>query len=204
MERYEGVKFQFSSISKTYQYDHRLKRLNYWVSIFSELGLAPLHPEGAYGNHSYRTAENSFLITKSKMIPNSTLDLTNYCHVVRWNEVENSFETEGSSTPSSECFLHDTLYRQLPKVDAILHGHCQLLNQYSDKLNIATTDQFHDYGTKELADSALQLAQENHTFFILKDHGFVALSDDIDNAARLTLDYLKELINLLGHKSFIE
>ena len=47
-------------------------------------------------------------------------------------------------------------------------------------LNIPVTKEFHAYGTPELAQSALDIVDHINSFFILKDHGFVALGKDID------------------------
>jgi hypothetical protein len=86
----------------------------------------------------------------------------------------------------------------LPHIQAILHGHCSLLNIHAEALNIPVTEKFYDYGTPELAQSALLLAAPATPFFILKDHGFVALGEDIVSAGKLTLHYFSDLISLLS------
>lgn len=197
MEKYQGVKFQHHQTKTTFPYDHHLPRLNHWAYLFSQLGLAPVHADGAYGNHSYRTGETSFVITKSSMIPAEVLQPDDYCHVVGFEEHSTTFITEGKAPPSSESFLHNAIYRSQPHINAILHGHCSLLNTHSRALNIPVTKKFHDYGTRELAESALRLVNQTTFFFILKDHGFVALGTDIDNAGKITLHYFSELITLL-------
>lgn len=197
MEKYQGVKFQYHQTKTTFSYDHRLPDLNRWAYLFSQLGLAPVHGDGAYGNHSYRTGDRSFVITKSAMIPGEILQLNDFCHVVGFEEQSTTFITEGVAPPSSESFLHNALYHSLPDINAILHGHCSLLNMHAEDLNIPVTKQFHDYGTRELAESALRLVNPTTRFFILKDHGFVALGEDIDSAGQITLKYFSELITLL-------
>ena len=202
MEKYQGVKFRHIQKNKTFPYDSRLAELNHWAYLFSQLGLAPLHAGGAYGNHSYRSSETSFVITKSAMTPKEILQPDNYCQVVGFEEKSVTFYTQGASPPSSESFLHKSLYQSLPHINAILHGHCRLLNIHATALNIPVTKQFHDYGTPELAESAISLVDEFTRFFILKDHGFVALGEDIDTAGDLTLNYYAELIDLLRvHKN---
>ena len=197
METYQGVKFQYHPIKTTFTYDDRLALLNRWAYLFAQLGLAPVHTRGAYGNHSYRTGPTSFVITKSAMTPAETLQPADFCHVVGFEEPTATFITEGNAPPSSECFLHNALYRALPHINAILHGHCSLLNIHAGDLNIPVTKKFYDYGTPELADSALALLTPDTSFFILKDHGFVALGEDIDSAGQVTLQYFSELITLL-------
>lgn len=197
MEKYQGVKFQYHRTKTTFAYDQRLPDLNHWAYLFSQLGLAPVHAEGAYGNHSYRTGDTSFVITKSAMIPAEILQPDDYCHIVGLDESTTIFHTEGLAAPSSESFLHYVLYQRLPHINAILHGHCALLNNHAKALKIPVTREFHAYGTPELAQSALDLVDQTTCFFILKDHGFVALGKNIDAAGKITLDYFSELINIL-------
>jgi len=197
MEKYQGVKFRHIRKNNTFSYDHRLARLNHWAYLFSQLGLAPVHADGAYGNHSYRSDGTSFVITRSAMLPREILHPDDYCQIVGFDEKSITFYTNGIPTPSSESFLHNALYQSLPHINAILHGHCSLLNIYATALNIPVTKQFYDYGTPELAESAISLVDSSSRFFILKDHGFVALGEDIDTAGSLTLSYYAELIDLL-------
>lgn len=197
MEKYSGVKFGYEKATASFSYDDRLDSLNTWAYLFSELGLTPVHPEGAYGNQSYRTGSTTFIITKSGMQPEQSLQLDNYAHVVGFKKESSTFTIEGTAVPSSECFLHNALYEHLPDVNAIFHGHCSLLNTHAKALAIPVTDSFHDYGTPELADSAIKLVTASMNFFILKDHGFVAVASSIDEAGKTTLSYYAELIELL-------
>ncbi len=198
MEKYQGVKFQYRQMQTSFSFDQRLPDLNHWAYLFSQLGLAPVHVEGAYGNHSYRTGDaSSFIITKSAMIPKETLQADDFTHVVGLDESAHVFLTEGLCAPSSETYLHYVLYRSLPHINAILHGHYPLLNVYAEGLHIPVTKEFYAYGTPELAQSALDIVDRTTSFFILKDHGFVALGKDIATAGKLTLDYFYNLISLL-------
>lgn len=202
MEQYRGVKFGYERKSSTFSFDNRLNTLNDWAYLLSELGLTPVHPEGAYGNQSYRTGRSSFIITKSGMQPEKNLQLTNYSHVVGFDKTSSTFTIEGDAIPSSECFLHNALYQHLPEVNGILHGHCSLLNSYAKRLAIPVTSTFHDYGTQELAHSAINLVTASTNFFILKDHGFVAMASNIDDAGKITLEVYSRLIEILKNVSF--
>ena len=197
MERYEGVKFTYATKSTSFTYDQRLTTLNHWAVIFSELGLAPVHQSGAYGNQSYRVENSQFFITKSQMSPEEDLRVDNFVKILGYDASNLTFSTEGNSTPSSECFLHNALYDALPCVNAILHGHSTLLCTYAEEIGIPVTQQFCDYGTPMLAESAIELVDQNTDFFILKDHGFVALGKDIETAGKLTLNYYLKLIKLI-------
>lgn len=197
MESYQGVKFRFQRTAATFHYDRQLTELNRWAYLFSQLGLTPLHATGAYGNQSYRTGHESFIITRSGMVPAERLLPDNFCQVTSLDESSATFRTAGSATPSSESLLHHALYRASPAVNAILHGHSALLNDHAAELEIPVTRTFQPYGTPELARSAVELSAGGSRFFILKDHGFVALGENIAGAGRLTLDYFAELISIL-------
>ena len=197
MEVYQGVKFKFQRVKENFHYDRRLAELNRWAYLFSQLGLTPVHAAGAYGNQSYRTGETSFIITRSGMLPAEQLIPVNYCHVTGLDESSGTFITEGPAIPSSESLLHHALYQAMPGINAILHGHSALINGHAADLKIPVTPSFHPYGTPELARSAVELMDGAIRFFILKDHGFVALGEDIDSAGKLTLDYFAELVRLL-------
>lgn len=200
MEKYQGVKFRLQRVREKFHYDHRLAELNRWAYLFSQLGLTPVHAAGAYGNQSYRTDGTSFIITRSGMIPEEQLIPENYCHVIGLDKSAGTFITEGTATPSSESLLHHALYQAMPGINAILHGHSALINAHAAELKIPATNSFHPYGTPELAESAVALMDGVIRFFILKDHGFVALGEDIDGAGKLTLDYFAELIRLMRFK----
>lgn len=200
METYQGVKFNHLKVKDDFKFDHRLTELNQLAYIFSQLGLTPVHPEGAYGNQSYRTSASSFIITKSGMLPDNELISDNFCEISGYRSDTTTFLTHGASIPSSESFLHYDIYMNLPHINVILHGHSTLLNDYAKNLNIPTTETFFDYGTQELALSALELARKETPFFILKDHGFVALGNSIKETEKLVLDYYGQLINLIKVK----
>lgn len=197
MESYQGVKFNHTRLKQRFDFDHRLKELNRVAYLFSQLGLTPVHPQGAYGNQSYRSSETSFIITRSGMIPSKNLDIDNYCEIAGYTRATTTFLIHGTSIPSSESFLHNEIYTSLPHIRVILHGHSPLLNDYAEELVLPVTARFYEYGTQELAQSALLLARQGILFFILKDHGFVALGKTIKGTSSLVLDYYGQLIKLL-------
>lgn len=196
MEKYIGIKFQIHKAAETFTTDTRLAELNYWIYLFGELGLAPVHPEGAYGNHSYRRDGNSFIITRTGMRPAPEVNKEDYCEVLYDNE-KNLFNVKGKNEPSSECFLHSALYRSFPQVQVIMHGHSSLLTSHAQRLNIAVTEKEYPYGTAELAASAVQVCDPQRSFFILKNHGFVATGKDIDGTAKSVLHHYSRLLSLL-------
>ena len=197
MEKYNGVKFYCKKKQDTFIEDHALKILNYWAWLFSQLGLTPIHSSGAYGNMSYRFHGGAFVITRAGMIPNEKLDIDNFSLVQTYDRKNGEFCFSGKHQPSSECFLHDCLYQNYDKVNAVLHGHSELINRWADMLMIPTTATFYDYGTSELADSALEIFSMKDTIIILKDHGFVAAGSSIEEAGCLVLEKYRRLLSYL-------
>ncbi len=203
MEHYSGVKFELRREADFFAVDERLPVLNRWVFILGELGLAPVHAEGAYGNHSYRKEGNSFVITRSGMMPCAEMLAENYC-LVDYCKKDGLFRVRGRNNPSSECFLHDSIYHHFPRIGAIMHGHSALLNIHAETLNISVTSQEFPYGTRELAQAALKLQGTGPSFFIMKNHGFVASGEDISSAASLVLHHFKGLVELLQESTKAE
>jgi hypothetical protein len=201
MEKYQGIKFKCLSLDANFNWDERLTDLDRWVYIFAELGLAPVHPAGAYGNHSIRAGESSFFITRSGMTPQPEMDVHNYCLVEGYDRKEEVFFVRGRFNPSSESLLHHMIYRDFPDVDAIMHGHSSLLNHYALSLDIPITPERYPYGTVALARSAVDLLSPQAPVIILKEHGFVAMGDSVATTARKVLDLYAILLNLLKAKA---
>jgi ribulose-5-phosphate 4-epimerase/fuculose-1-phosphate aldolase len=200
MEIYQGIKFNIQRIADEFEYDNRLETLHRWIFVLGELGLAPVHSRGAYGNHSYRFTPDSFIITRTGMIPSRDLDQRDYCQV-HYAEQEDAFIVKGPFEPSSESFLHFHIYKHFPQMHAVMHGHSSLLNRFAGELNIAQTEEEQPYGTMELALSALKVLGDETPFMILKNHGFVAMGEDINTTAATVLYYYGKLINLLQNRA---
>lgn len=197
MEIYTGVKFKCQKCGNTFTFDGRLALLNTWVFILAGLGLTPVHQGGAYGNQSYRSGENSLIITKSGMIPEMDMMPENYVLIEAFDKQSGTFYSKGVSNPSSESLLHYSIYKEFPDVGAIMHGHSRLIEQYATDLAIPVTRTFQPYGTAALAESAVDLLKSGTGFILLKDHGFVATGRDIDATGNSILDYYAMLIALL-------
>ena len=198
MEKYQGVKFNCRQIAGSFTAAKQpLLHLNRWSYLFSQLGLTPIHADGAYGNHSCRTGMSSFFITKSGMVPTENMDENDFAHIIDFKESSNELFFEGLSTPSSESLLHGLIYTTNPNIQAILHGHCSLFLKHAVALDLPTTKTFYPYGTRELAESALDIIKSSTRSFILRDHGFVSLGENIEEAGNVTLDILSNLLQII-------
>lgn len=200
MERYEGVKFITNCRGNDFIVDDGLEELHYWVNLQAELGLAPVHNEGAYGNHSYRYDKDSFVITKTGMKPELALDAQDYC-LVSYDSQEDGFNYYGTSKPSSECFLHFLIYERFSEINCVMHGHSLPLNRYGLEMNIPVTNHEYPYGTRELANAALEILEKEDDLILLKNHGFVAVGDSIGEAGRRILRGCGDMVTYLTELS---
>ncbi len=206
MEKYEGVKFRVNILEESLEIDNNflkiLKELNNTAYLFSQLGLTPLHTEGAYGNFSLRLKDDIFIISKTGFIPKEDFKLENFVVVKEVDIKGKEVYAYGVNKPSSEAFLHYLLYNSNKKINFILHGHFELFLKHNSILDIPTTKKFYPYGTIELGYSALELLEEKKDIklpfiFNLKDHGFVAIGDDLNTTRNLVLEKLKYIIDFI-------
>lgn len=189
-EDYKGIKFETNFIASTFPIDNRLKELKKWGKLFDELELAPRYPGGSAGNMSYRFLDNSdeFIITASHTALDKQLCNSSFVHVKNIS-TSGVINIAGTKTPSSESRLHHAIYQNRKDVNAILHGH---FDHFFQLENIPCTIKFEEYGTIELINSVLNIL-ENHHFILLKDHGFIAMGENIESAGKLTLSYLNKI-----------
>jgi len=165
------------------------------------VGLTPIHSDGAYGNLSYRAAGGDFVITRTGLVPTRKMEPDNFCLIEGYDSQTVTFYTKGACQPSSECFLHQAIYQEEAAFNAIFHGHSELMSNYADELKIPVTAAFYEYGTRELAQSAIQIISMRQRIIILKDHGFVAVGNSIDETGGLVLERYRELLNLIKKRS---
>lgn len=202
MEQYKGIKFTTTRIADSFESYPFMEELNTWVYILGELGLAPVHPEGAYGNHSCRLSSTSFIISCSGMVPSRDMRQENYCEL-SYQEEEEVFLVKGQREPSSESFLHMLIYRNFEDVNAIMHGHSSLMNTFSRQLGLRETEKEFPYGTKELAYAAMQVLKLQTPFIQMKNHGFVATGASIGRTAATVLDQYARLVELLRNSAVV-
>jgi len=194
-EAYSGVKFETVFIEKASPQNPLLEELKKWCSIFHEKGLAPPYPGGSYGNLSFRTKDNSFIITGTCIGLKNTLDDSCFTEVVLCDLQKKVISLKGMREPSSESFMHYLIYSNRPDVHAVFHGHNALITQHAAALGIPETLEKTSYGTVDLAESVLKIL-DKHSFIVIKDHGFVSMAGSLQQAGNEALRWL-EKVNLL-------
>jgi L-ribulose-5-phosphate 4-epimerase len=190
-EGYSGVKFTTVYKNKTAPEHSGIEVLRNWCHIFHEKGLAPPYPGGSYGNLSYRTDRNTFIITGTCIGLKD--DLTDDCFVEihDCNVGTGQILVTGSRPPSSETLMHDSIYRNRPDVNAIFHGHNEQITMNAERLKIPDTAQEVPYGTPELAGEVLKILESNQ-FIVIRKHGFVSMGFTMALAGELANYWLSQ------------
>ena len=106
---------------------------------------------------------------------------------VRKCSIEDSVvEYMGPNVPSSEAFMHSMIYQCSPDMNAIVHAHDpQTLTQAAAEID--TTEKEVPYGTIELAHMACNTFLKADKIIVLKNHGYVAVGEDLDAAVDLVV-----------------
>src|SRR5262249_42472979 len=141
------------------------------------------------GNLSFRTPRG-FVITATRSMLKSGLGWRDFVEVVREDWLGYELHVLGERVPSSDSFLHARIYALRPDVNAVLHGHDDLVLEHADalarELDLVSTGEAMLFGTKE---DALETARALGTkdYIIRKGHGFVAVGRTLDLAGERAL-----------------
>jgi len=175
-------KFRTKFVTHNVPNDLELDKLKYWANEFSKQGLAPDYGDGAYGNLSYRVG-SSFIITATRFGLKDQV----YVKVLSVDFKNKIVRAEGEKEPSSESMLHYAIYEQRSDVNAIFHGHYEPILKAN---KFPATKKEEKYGSIELVDGVLEVLGQND-FIIMKNHGFISLGKDMDEAGQRALNETK-------------
>lgn len=155
----------------------------------SQLGIL----EGSSGNMSFRT-KKGFLITCANTelgkLGSRPLEYE-FAEVLDLQELASGImcvRARGFQPPSSESPIHWMVYRLRPEVKAVLHVHDDLVLGCAEELGLAITARFQVAGTRELMKEVERLLLEcpGVQYFVLRQHGTVAIGQSIKQAYGLT------------------
>ena len=116
---------------------------------------------------------------------------------------EDRVDYRGPIAPSSESFLHGGIYQARPEVFAVIHAHDEFATapELLDGV-VAQTEQEEAYGTMELAQRARATIGTGRQIIVLKNHGYVAVGENLAGALQLILDTHNRLLEKkLGHRA---
>jgi L-fuculose-phosphate aldolase len=191
---YAGVKFKTEFLLPGLLDDPRLDELIHWCNVFDKRGMAPPYEGGSFGNLSFRLnpGESSLFITASKSGLGESNSISRFVivsHVDLENRIVYALSPSGRE-PSSEAMLHYTIYSARSDVNAIFHGHCKEISSNVQRLGIMETRAEAPYGTPELNTRVLEVLEQND-FLEMKNHGFLSLGKELDDAGNLALQQLE-------------
>jgi L-fuculose-phosphate aldolase len=184
-EKYAGARFKTIFLTEEIPENGEVSRLKKWCQCFADLDLAPQRENAYAGNLSIR-AEHGFIITAAGADLGS-LGEDELVRVIDINRDHHSVTVYGKREPSSESFLHHAIYTARPRVHAVFHGHDELVLRYGQTMHLPVTAREQPYGTLELADEMLQVLG-NHNYIVIRNHGFIALGTDMDQAGEEALE----------------
>lgn len=192
-EIYVGVKFRVEYWERKIPQHKHLNELKHWCNVFAEKKLAPVNGTSSNGNLSFRTKENAdeFIITGTQVVLEGELQDEHFVEVKKCEIAENLAYISGTRNPSSETILHYAIYEKRKDVNAIFHGHMPEILRNVNWLQLIETRKEEPYGSIALMQSAIDVLG-NHNFFILKNHGFVSLGRNMQEAGDLAISVLRE------------
>lgn len=185
------IKFK-AMMTKRIIHDSKLEELKYWCRIFHLYNLAPNYNGVSYGNLSFRTRNNQFIITASGLPLKDNLSDDCFVLVSSCNLKKKIIYAHGIRKPSSETMLHYAIYKKRKDVNAIFHGHSQKI--LLSKLKFPETKREEPYGTIKLAHAVLEVL-DNNNFLIMKNHGFLSLGKNMKEAGKLAVKMYEKSIS---------
>ena len=180
------IRFNTVFVSDKIPSDAKIVELKEWSEKFQKNGLTP-EVEGNYtGNLSFRS-KKGFIITASGLKNKENLTEDCFVYVKDYDEKTNTFYVEGKKKPSSESIMHHLIYKKCEEdINAVFHGHNDVIVKNADELKLHLTEKEYESGTIELAKEVLKVLGENKVI-VLKNHGFVSLGTTMKEAGELAL-----------------
>jgi len=179
------IRFNSIFVSDQSPRDPRIEELKEWCGEFQKNKLTP-EVEGNYtGNLSFRSQEG-FVITASGLKSKENLTDKCFVYVKDYEEQSNTFYVEGKKQPSSESIMHHLIYKTCEDINAVFHGHNNVIVKNADELKVPVTKKEYESGTIELAKEVLKVLGDNKVI-VLKNHGFVSLGTTMKEAGELAL-----------------
>jgi L-fuculose-phosphate aldolase len=184
------IRFNTVFVSDQAIRDSRIEDLKKWCGTFQRKGLTPV-VEGNYtGNLSFRFKDD-FAITASGLKSKENLTDESFVYVKDYDEKTNTFHVEGKNKPSSESIMHQLIYGANKEINAVFHGHNDLIVSNAKRLELSVTEKEYESGTVELAKEVLKVLDDNKVV-VLRNHGFVSMGRTMNEAGELALSMLKQ------------
>ena len=184
------IRFNTIFVSDKTPDDPKIFELKDWSERFQKNGLTPEVSGNYTGNLSFRSSEG-FVITASGLKDKENLGDDCFVHIKGYNEVSNTFSVEGQKKPSSESLMHHLLYNENQDINAVFHGHNNIIVTVVKDLKLVITEKEFESGTIELAKEVLKVL-DNNKLIVIRNHGFVAVGNNMKETGELALATLEK------------
>jgi len=179
--------------------DPAIAELRYWCRRFHDLGLTPVFEGSSLGNLSFRPVQGKdfFIITASQLTLKNDLSEEAFVAVHRCDSKNGTVHVSGTREPSSESMLHYGIYRKRPEINAIFHGHCDPILHAAGNMYLPVTREEAPFGSAALVRRVLEILDDNR-FIVMRNHGFLALGNDMESAGELAVHTYKQCLQNKG------
>ena len=152
------------------------------------LGLIGIYPNGiGFGNCSFRTKENRFIITGSATGEIKNLSLRHLCMVEKFDIDNNTVYSKGEIPASSESMTHGAVYSANGDINCVLHIHSKKIFEFMRDGNYYSTPQDVAYGTPSMAKAVMGAVKEINSMrgtivMLGHDEGVISYGENISSA----------------------
>ncbi len=93
----------------------------------------------------------------------------------------------GPYEPSRDSAVHAAVYTARPDATTVFHFHVGSLDVLTKRLGVPATSTYYPAGTYESMEEIERFLSDHHaiSYFVLIDHGIVAIGDSIDETGAL-------------------
>jgi len=181
-EVYTGVKFTALFEGVHFDYDNERKAIVEELVRLREKNLLDRNN----GNVSVNVQDGMIITPTGKNM--AQIDERDLILVTDVDENKNVVSVIGRTQPSSETMMHWLIYKNFPKIKAVVHFHNKELLEHHELF--VETSKAYPYGTAEMAHSILAPLKKNK-FIIIKNHGALAIGKDLKTCDNLVNKALK-------------
>ena len=189
---YKGTKFKTIYQEKKVINHPRLPTLIKWCKLFHKENLSPPYPGGSFGNLSFRTNKDEFIISATCVPFANELKNEDFVKVVGFNLESKQVFVKGIKEPSSESMLHHQIYKNRKDIKVIFHGHSPEILAKAAEHNFVQTAKAVPYGSLELVEQVMQVIDANN-FIVMREHGFLAFGATMEKTGQYSLKMLKKV-----------
>lgn len=180
MDGYVGVKFRAIQLSSDMPLVIKaiFPLFKQSAQLLKEYGMTPKNG----GNISLKRVDGMVITSSGSNL--GSLEEDEIVHVRKCSIEDRIVEYDGLNVPSSETFMHYLIYQLRSNIGAIVHAHDPATSRFATA-SVKETAKEEPYGTLDLAKIACDTFSKNEDVIILKNHGYVAVGQNLEEATNL-------------------